>query len=187
MFGGHEYFNDINGSRAFTKIDLSALDMSKLNNMDAMFANCLNLNEIVFPKNFTGQNITSMYKTFFNCDNLYDENLFNVLNQIEDVSNVTDMSYMFAKKLAPSEEMIAKNEESNTVLNYVFPSSFQPTSVTNMTRMFAGNSQCSGMKLVTKETIEDLFKNVSYNETDPVDMTGLFESCARAETIISNC
>ena len=184
MFGGHEYFNDINGSKAFETIDLTGLDMSKLNNLDAMFANCLNLKSITWPKGFDCSKITSMYKTFFNCDALYGDDLLNVLDGL-DTSNVTDMSYMFAKRHFYDEEQQLQNEAID--IDYIFPSTFTVASVTNMTRMFAGNEFAKSINIKTQTTLFELFASEQDNANAlTVDATGMFESCSNLQTLTSD-
>lgn len=176
MFGGHEYFNDINGSRGFEEIDLTGLDMNYLNNLDAMFANCLSLKSITWPEDFDGSKITSMYKTFFNCDSLYGQELCNVLDGI-DVSKVTNMSYMFAKfHTSTAEELSVQNDSIIEELTYKFPNNFNPVSCSDMTRMFARNIDVRKIKLETDASfLDSLFG--SKNETIQVDATGMFEGC----------
>ena len=185
MFGGHEYFNDINGSRGFTEIDLTGLDMSCLNNLDAMFANCLNLTSITWPAGFDGSKITSMYKTFFNCDSLYADDLYSVLEGL-DVSKVQDMSYMFAKYHgAPNEELSTQNDSIIDELTYKFPYDFNPGSCSNITRMFAGNKDVKNIKFETDATfLDELFD--ANNELIKVDATGMFEGCTNLNNITSN-
>lgn len=69
MFGGHEYFNDHTGSK-YTKIDISGLDLSNLKNFDGLFANCVDLNLIVYDSGFNTANATSMRNMFYNCQAL---------------------------------------------------------------------------------------------------------------------
>lgn len=184
MFGGHEYFNDINGSKAFETIDLTGLDMSKLNNLDAMFANCLNLKSIVWPEGFDCSKITSMYKTFFNCDALYGNDLLKVLENL-DTSNVTNMSYMFAKRHFYNEEQQLQNEAID--IDYIFPSKFSVASVTNMTRMFAGNEFAKSINIKTKTTLFELFASEQDNANAlTVDATGMFEGCSYLETLTAD-
>lgn len=111
MFGGFETATAYSGT-TLKSISLQNFDKDKqLKNLDALFANCITLEDINF-NNYDSSNIISMSKTFYNCPNLVykwkegesSSYLTNILNQLN-TQKVTDMSYMFAQY--PSEYALA--------------------------------------------------------------------------------
>lgn len=144
MFGGHENANDYSGSHT-TSIDLSGFDQfGKLKNLDGMFANCADLEELTLPSKF-GVNCTSMSHTFFNCRHLVEDNLANTLKQMV-TDNVTDFSYMFASY---------KNNVDTTITEdttLTFPSTFSLRSAQTVEGMFAGYTQTKKLIITNNST-----------------------------------
>jgi len=102
-----------------TSLNLSNLITTNVTNMNGMFYNCSNLENIDLS-NITTTNVSDMSNMFSNCNNLANINLSNF-----DTANVTDMSNMFG--MNPTNT----NPEININL-----SNFNTSNVTTMQNMF---------------------------------------------------
>lgn len=69
MFGGHEYFFEINGSR-YSTINLNGFNAAPLTNFNGMFANCLQLRSLTLDDSFSDAKPLATSKMFFNCRTL---------------------------------------------------------------------------------------------------------------------
>ena len=74
------------------KIDLSSFVFSKVISLNSIFESCLNLSFIKLGNNLNTSNITNMQKMFYDCQNL--ENIDNII-KFFNTKNVKNMSYMF--------------------------------------------------------------------------------------------
>ncbi len=151
MFGGHEYFNDYCGSKSDV-INLDGFDATPLTNFDGMFANCIDLDTIIFDDSFVEAQPTSMRKTFFNCRLLTGTDLKKVLTNF-DTSQVTDMSYMFGmySLTDPDEKDIYEK------LVYSFPENWNMEQVRTLEGFFSGRNNTACIKVENMNTYnEDL-------------------------------
>lgn len=142
MFGGHENSNMISGAH-IDEINLTNFDKANnLKNINAMFAGCLDLDDLTLHPEF-GKNCVSMSKTFMNCkkigDNTDEESGITKLVKNLNISNVADMSYMFAQyKIPTSDDGSSLNAEENST-ELIFPGTFHiERTLSNIEGMFAG-------------------------------------------------
>lgn len=106
-------------------LDVTGLDISKANFMDATFQGCTNLEEIIGLNTWDTSNITNLYFTFADCLNLKSLDLSNW-----DTSNMNSMSGAFYNCLN---------------LTSLDLSSFDTSKVLGTYRMFGG---CSNLKII---------------------------------------
>ena len=78
------------GCSSLVEVDVSAFDTRNVNNMDAMFDYCSNLEDITFGKNFNTANVKSMRRMFGDCKKLKAVDLSSF-----DTSNVQNFEMMF--------------------------------------------------------------------------------------------
>ena len=72
------------------EVNLSKFEFSNIESIGEMFYNCSNLKKIIFPNSFDTPSLTSMYKTFTNCESLQSLDLSNF-----NTSLVSDMDSLF--------------------------------------------------------------------------------------------
>ena len=73
-------------------LDLSSLDFSKVISIKSIFESCLNLSSIKLNTNLNTSNLINMEKMFYDCQNLENiDDIFNLFN----TSKVTNMSHTF--------------------------------------------------------------------------------------------
>lgn len=170
MFGGHHYFNANNGSVMVTEINLSDFDQEcRIQRIDGLFANCLNLKSITLPKKFATNKLTSLSSLFYNCNSLDSENLEKVLSQMN-TSNVTDMSYMFSRYMDGTPD-----EKDLQIITYKFPDNFDTSKVETMEGMFNGIKVAKGIILVGEK----------FDTTNVKSMRGMFASCINLNDFLS--
>ncbi len=149
----------------------TSFDISKVTTMERMFKNCESLTEIKLNQTISTGNIESMREMFMGCTNLTSEGLVMPLASL-DVRNVKDMGYMFAScsnistinltgieanKLDTMEYMFANCE---SLENIKFGSTFDTSTVTNMSHMFEG---CKKLKGTPTSELEPSENNTNSN------------------------
>lgn len=141
MFGGHEVFSDHMGS-SITGINISNLYAENMENMNFMFANCVNLTSLKFD-NVNTKDVKSMKGMFYNCRAISEDVCSAVLSQLN-TSSVEDMSYMFARYVSYEEKYQTELDPKLThIVTFNLPDNFSTSSVTNMEGMFSGISTMS--------------------------------------------
>lgn len=198
MFGGHEYFNDINGSK-YQSLDLTGFDKDgSLKNTAGLFANCVDLESVTFDTNFSTVNVKDMSYMFYNCQALSEnsgDKLSTILSKI-DTTNVTNMSYMFGMF---NQNILDPFFVPLHVRTFSFPATFVTTKVSNAEGMFSGVNDTSVIKFVAPagamnlsnaSNMRSMFANCIYllginndeapqmNSKHAVDVSYMFSGCS---------
>ena len=137
-------------------IDLSNIDF-KATNMENMFYNDINLEEVIWPENLNTSNVISMESMFSNCVKLKTVDVSKF-----DTSNVTSMKWMFG---------IRSELESYGDLEYVDVSGFNTSKVTDMSSMFQNQSHLNNLDVS------------GFNTSNVTSMYYMFHNCKSLETL----
>lgn len=175
MFGGHEYFNDLTGSRS-NYICLKGFDSDhKLKTTAGLFANCLELTEVDFgtpdkPGYFDTSGVTDMTRMFYNCRELSTRKDYfsSVVGQV-DTSSCTNMTEMFALSNYNANSIERLNIDSRV---FVFTDKFDTSKVINATRMFAGIYDAYSIYFIGPITFENV-----------ITARGMFQDCWNLQDI----
>lgn len=182
-------------------------DLSNVTNMSNMFANCEHLEQVkMYPTDLSNvENVSGMFSytkirsftlksdiapksmagMFGNCMYLETVNLYGVDGNIIDVSNTTNMSFMFANCRSLASVDLSSWDTSNvTNMSYMFNNSLALSSldlsgwdtskVTNMSVMF------EGCKALTKIYVSDLWSTASVTSSEY-----MFYGCSKLSGAIS--
>ncbi|MDO5426981.1 MAG: BspA family leucine-rich repeat surface protein [Coriobacteriia bacterium] len=170
MFGGHEYFNDLHGSKN-TKIYLENFDVKgNIKNLSGLFANLPKLTELyVGDKCFYGmKNVYSTSKMFYNTP-LLEKAELNWLNTQE----VSEMEYMFGNTV----EQIP-SEAALDVSKLILPSNFVITEkVKSLEGIFCGYADCKEFEV----KFDKCKSSSSFNQIE--NMSYMFQNCCHATRI----
>ena len=187
---------------SLTKIDLSNLETTIVNDMSSMFKNCFSL-ETLDLRNFDTSNVTDMNYMFANCKSLRVLDLSSF-----DTSKVTKMEAMFfgcssLKTLDLSNFDTSKVTEMNCMfyecssLEALDLSSFDTSKVTKMNCMFSGCSSLKTLDLSNFDTSKvtkmgAMFFGCSslktldlsgFDTSNVTDMGGMFAKCSSLEAL----
>ena len=126
-------------SKNANNIGISNWDVSNVTNMSRMFENCFNFDENI--SNWKVDNVRNMYAMFFNCND-FNQNLSNW-----DVSKVTDMSLIFSEcdKFNNGNELSDNGDKSSDKDK---PLVWTLSSVTNLSNMFRDSSFNSEIEFI---------------------------------------
>ncbi len=129
------------------ELDLSSFDTSSVENMDYMFDNMSSLTSLTFGNNFTASSVTSMYMMFENCSQLQELDLSSF-----NTSSVKTMTSMFGNM---------KN-----LRTLIFGDNFDTSNVTKMGGMFGEMSSLqtldlSGFNTSSVENMNSMFSGMS--------------------------
>ena len=155
------------------ELNLGDFNFSNVEDMEGMFSICKSLQKIKWPNTSTHK-LKKAGSLFSGCSSLTDLNL-----SIFDMSNVTDMSYMFS---------------SCGVKTYDF-SGFDTSNVTNMSSMFEGcHAETLDLSAFNTSSVEDMsfmfqasnIKEInlsSFNTAKVTNMFRMFNWCKHLETL----
>lgn len=163
-----------------TDIDLTHLDGSGSDGMQAMFANDEKLTTITGLDKLDTSKTTSMFGVFENCKSLPDDELAQIADW--DVSKVTNFDYMF------------NHVDSATTIPV---SKWDTSSATTMFAMFENNNKLtsldvSGFKMGKVEDASYMFTNDSalttldvskWDTSSATTMLGIFSNCTNLATL----
>lgn len=182
-------------------------DLSNVTNMSNMFANCEYLGQVkMYPTDLSNvENVSGMFSytkissftlksdiapksmagMFRNCMYLKTVNLYGVDSNIIDVSNTTNMSFMFANcRTLASVDLSSWDTSNVTNMSYMFNNSLALSSldlsgwdtskVTNMSAMF------ESCKALTKIYVSDLWSTASVTNSEY-----MFYGCSKLSGAIS--
>ena len=136
-------------------IDLSNFDLSKVSNMEYMFYNDINLEEIIWSEYVNTSRVSSLESMFSNCVKLKTVDLSNF-----DTSNVTSMKWMFG---------ISSELKSYGELEYVDVSGFDTSNVVDMSSMFQNQSHLNNLDVS------------NFNTSNVNSMYYMFHNCKNLE------
>jgi len=168
-------------------VTFTNMDLSNVTSLASAFSNCNNLTTISFPANFTFENVTNMYNTFYlmklvkNIDVIKNKNLTNVTNLSQcfqgmwNITNFTDMNVQFTNVTN-----LANTFMSDSNLTIVNLDAGGGSTVTNTSNMFYG---CGKLTDVT----------LNLNTVNCISLSGMFNDCYSLKNIsvahldTSNC
>lgn len=150
-------------------------------NMEYMFSNCANLQEITFPSKFDTKNVRNMQEMFGGCSTF--KNI--TLNEEFNTNKVTNISKMFQNCINLTTIDFGNNFDTSNVLDasYMFNNcnklttidlkeKFNTEKVTNMSYMFNNCSKLNTINLREK-----------FDTTQVTNMSYMFNGCSTLETI----
>ena len=132
----------------------SKFDTKNVKNMEEMFGGCSTLKNITLNEEFNTNKVTNISKMFQNCINLTTIDLGNNF----DTSNVLDASYMFSN--------------CNKLTNIDLKEKFNTEKVTNMSYMF---NDCSNLNTINL--------GEKFDTTQVTNMSYMFNNCSKLASI----